>query len=107
MICITQPRRALLDGLAPALVAAWGAARTAPILSLSFPWRELLDAGVDVSAGTDHPIGPLDPLRAIYGMVTRTTPAGILGVERAITRAEALALYTHAGAPVLGRGADW
>jgi predicted amidohydrolase YtcJ len=64
-------QQTLLDGLAPALVAAWGAARTAEL----FPWRELLDAGVGLSAGTDHPIGPLAPLRAIHGMTTRTTPA--------------------------------
>lgn len=91
-------QQALLDGLAPALLAAWGADRSAAL----FPWRELLDAGVDISAGTDHPIGPLNPLRSLHGMTTRSTPAGILGAEHAITRAEALALYTQAGAPVLG-----
>jgi predicted amidohydrolase YtcJ len=93
-------QQTLLDGLAPALVAAWGAARTAEL----FPWRELLDAGVGLSAGTDHPIGPLAPLRAIHGVTTRTTPAGVLGPQHAITRDEAPTLYTQAGAPVLGGG---
>jgi predicted amidohydrolase YtcJ len=90
-------QQALLDGLAPAFLGAWGADRTAAL----FPWRELLDAGAWISAGTDHPIGPLSPLRAIHGMTTRVTPAGVLGSGHAITRAEALRLYTLAGARFL------
>jgi predicted amidohydrolase YtcJ len=91
-------QQALLDGLAPAFLAAWGPDRTAAL----FPWRELVDAGAWISAGTDHPIGPLSPLRAIHGMTTRATPAGVLGPEHAITREEALRLYTVAGARFLG-----
>ena len=91
-------QQALLAGLGPAFLAAWGADRTAAL----FPWRELVDAGAWISAGTDHPIGPLDPLRAIHGMTTRTTPAGVLGPEHAISRAEAIRLYTVAGAQFLG-----
>jgi hypothetical protein len=64
-------QQALLAGLGPAFLNAWGPDRTAAL----FPWRELLDAGAWISAGTDHPIGPLDPLRAIHGMTTRLTPA--------------------------------
>jgi predicted amidohydrolase YtcJ len=91
-------QQALLDGLAPAFLAAWGPDRTAAL----FPWRELADAGAWISGGTDHPIGPLSPLRAIGGMTTRATPAGVLGAEHAITREEALRLYTVAGARFLG-----
>jgi predicted amidohydrolase YtcJ len=91
-------QQALLDGLGPAFLQAWGKDRTAAL----FPWRELVDAGAWISAGTDHPIGPLDPLRAIHGMTTRMTPAGILGPEHAITRAEAMRLYTVVGAQLLG-----
>jgi predicted amidohydrolase YtcJ len=94
-------QQALLDGLASAFLAAWGADRTAAL----FPWRELVDAGAWISAGTDHPIGPLSPLRAISGMTTRATPAGVLGPEHAITREEALRLYTVAGARFLGGAA--
>jgi predicted amidohydrolase YtcJ len=90
-------QQALLDGLAPAFLAAWGAERTAAL----FPWRELTDAGAWISAGTDHPIGPLSPLRAISGMTTRATPAGVLGPEHAVSREEALRLYTVAGASFL------
>jgi predicted amidohydrolase YtcJ len=94
-------QQALLEGLAEPLVAAWGADRVAEM----FPLRELMDAGVRISAGTDHPIGPLDPLRGVYGMVTRRTPAGLLGAGHAISRTEALHLYTTAGARLLGGGA--
>ena len=95
-------QQALLDGLGPAFLAAWGPSRTAAL----FPWRELAGAGAWISAGTDHPIGPLDPLRAIHGMTTRLTPAGPLGPEHAISRAEAIRLYTVAGAGFLRAQAD-
>ncbi|MGH3297136.1 MAG: amidohydrolase [Trebonia sp.] len=91
-------QQALLDGLAPAFLAAWGPDRTAAL----FPWRGLVDGGAWISAGTDHPIGPLSPLRAVSGMTTRATPAGVLGPEHAIGRQEALRLYTVAGARFLG-----
>jgi predicted amidohydrolase YtcJ len=94
-------QQALLDGLAEPLVEAWGADRAAEL----FPLRELVDAGAWISAGTDHPIGPLDPLRGVYGMVTRRTSAGVLGAGHAITREEAFGLYTVAGASLLGGGA--
>jgi predicted amidohydrolase YtcJ len=94
-------QQALLAGLGAAFVGAWGADRSAAL----FPWRELVDAGAWISAGTDHPIGPLDPLRAVHGMTTRVTPAGLLGPEHAISRAEALGLYTVAGAQFLGQPA--
>jgi hypothetical protein len=83
----------LLAGLAGPLVEAWGQERAAAL----FPLRELLDGGAWISAGTDHPIGPLDPLAGVHGMTTRTTPAGVLGPEHAITRIEALRLYSLAG----------
>jgi predicted amidohydrolase YtcJ len=92
-------QQALLAGLGPAFLNAWGADRSAAL----FPWRELIDAGAWISAGTDHPIGPLGPLAAIHGMTTRDTPVGRLGPEHAITRAEALGLYTVAGARFLGQ----
>lgn len=94
-ITVQQP---LLTSLGQALADAWGTERAAAL----FPWRQLLDAGAWVSAGTDHPIGPLDPLAAIYGMTTRDTPVGPLGLEHKISRAEALRLYTTAGAQFLG-----
>jgi len=97
-VTVQQP---LLDGLAEPLIAAWGPERPAEL----FPWRELIDAGVPISAGSDHPIGPLGPLRAIHGMTTRQTPAGVLGPGHAISRQEAVRLYTTAGARLLGQPA--
>jgi hypothetical protein len=91
-------QQALLAGLGPAFLGAWGADRTAAL----FPWRELIDAEAWISAGTDHQIGPLDPMAAIHGMTTRSTPAGLIGPEHAISRGEALRLYTVAGAQFLG-----
>ena len=93
-----SPTEPFKRALAHALIAEWGPERPAEL----FPMRELLDAGVAISAGTDHPIGPLDPLRAIHGMITRQTPAGVLGPGHAIRRDEAFRLYTTAGAGLLG-----
>lgn len=88
----------LVDGLAEAFVAEWGRERVSGL----FPLRDLIDAGVAVSAGTDHPVAPLDPLRAVYGMTTRRTSIGTFGREQAIGRFEALRLSTAAGARFLG-----
>lgn len=91
-------QQALLDGLAQPLLVAWGADRAAEL----FPLRQLVDAQAWISAGTDHPIGPLDPLCGLHGMTTRQTSAGVLGYDHHIGRAEALRLYTTAGAHFLG-----
>lgn len=93
-------QQALLAGLVGPLTTAWGAERTARL----FPWRSLVDLGASVSAGTDHPIGPLDPIEGIVGMSTRRTAAGVTGAEHAIDRASAIELYTRAGAGLLGHG---
>ncbi|RKS88493.1 hypothetical protein DEU37_2113 [Microbacterium sp. AG790] len=93
-------QQALRDGLVGPFLHALGPDRVARM----FPWRALVDDGVEISAGTDHPIGPLDPLQGIVGMTTRRTRAGVLGPDQAIERAEALSLYTTAGARLLGGG---
>ena len=92
-------QQALVAGLAEPFVEAFGRQRAGDLM----PFRELLDAGVALSAGTDHPIGPVDPLAGVHGMTTRSTPFGVLGAEHAISRAEALRLYTVAGAELLGQ----
>ncbi|MFC1607660.1 amidohydrolase [Candidatus Latescibacterota bacterium] len=67
------------------------------------PYRSLLEAGVVVSAGSDHmvifdekvSINPYSPWLAMYSMVTRTTERGTVIVpEEAITREQALRCYT-------------
>lgn len=67
------------------------------------PYRSLLDAGVMVNGGSDHMIGwdsftgvnPYNPFLAMWSVVTRTTERGtVILPEQAITREEALKMYT-------------
>jgi predicted amidohydrolase YtcJ len=67
------------------------------------PYRSLLEAGVVVSAGSDHmvkldhkdSINPYSPWLAIWSMVTRKTRRGnVIVPEEAITREQALRCYT-------------
>lgn len=65
----------------------------------AFPVRSLLDImGFDlVAQGTDFPINPLDPFINMYIMVTRKDVNGeVWGADQAITREEAIRLYTSA-----------
>ena len=65
------------------------------------PLRSLIDTmGLDlVAQGTDYPINPLNPFINMSIMVTRKDAAGtVYGIEQAITREEALRLYTSAAA---------
>lgn len=90
-------QQALRDGLLGPFLNAFGTDRVARM----FPWRSLHNAGVHVSAGTDHPIGPLHPVNGIVAMTTRDTPFGLLGADEAIDRSTALQLYTRAGGELL------
>ena len=65
----------------------------------AIPMRSLIDAmGLDlVGQGTDYPINPLSPFWNIYVMTTRRDATGTLyGPGEAITREEAIRLYTSA-----------
>lgn len=67
----------------------------------AFPMRTLIDVmGLDsVAQGTDFPINPLNPFLNIYVMVTRRDVNGeIYGASEAVTREEAIRLYTSAAA---------
>ncbi|MGI5238490.1 amidohydrolase [Dactylosporangium sp. CA-139066] len=65
--------------------------------------RALLDAGVPLTIGSDHPAGPLDPLVNLRLAVARTLPDGTpLQPAQALTPAEALRGYTTAAAAALG-----
>jgi predicted amidohydrolase YtcJ len=59
-----------------------------------FPNRTWLEAGIKVTGGSDFPGAPLSPLLGIYASVTRKTAIGSLAAEEAISREEALQLYT-------------
>jgi hypothetical protein len=91
----------LLYGMARNLLRLWGPERTRSIM----PVRAWLDEGAQVSAGTDYPAGSVDPIQAIWGMVTRQTrDAGVQGEEYAVDPYTAFWLYTAAGAQLVGEG---
>ncbi len=67
------------------------------------PYRSLNDAGVMVNGGSDHmvkfdadqSINPYNPFLAMWSMITRKTEHGtVIMPEEAITREEALKMYT-------------
>lgn len=68
-----------------------------------FAHRWFLDAGVLVSASSDYPCGPYEPLYGMQSCVTRTgTDGTVVGAAQRITPREALALYTVASAEAAG-----
>ncbi len=67
------------------------------------PYRSMLEAGIMVNGGSDHmvkwdaeaSINPYNPFLAMWSMVTRTTERNhVIVPEEAITREEALRMYT-------------
>ncbi len=67
------------------------------------PYRSLIDAGVVVNGGSDHmvkwdanrSINPYNPFIGMWTAITRTTERGtIINLPEAITREEALRMYT-------------
>lgn len=68
----------------------------------AYVWRDLLNQGVVVTAGTDAPVEPVNPIANFYAAVTRKTLQGVpeTGFEPAqkLTRVEALHAMTVAAA---------
>ena len=65
----------------------------------SYAWRSLLDAGAVVANGTDAPVEDLNPLACFRATVTRAmADRERFFAEQCLTREEALASYTRAGA---------
>ncbi len=92
-------QHALLYGLAGSLSTLWGPERTRRVM----PVKAWLDEGGTLSAGTDYPIGFYEPIRTVWGMVTRQTrEAGAEGPEYAIDVYTAVFLSTAAGAYLNG-----
>jgi predicted amidohydrolase YtcJ len=63
------------------------------------PTKTLIETmGIDnLGAGTDFPVNPINPFLNMYIMVTRKDPNGhVYGASEAISREEALRLYTSA-----------
>lgn len=73
------------------LIPAFGEER----LERMFAARSFLDAGVVISAHSDHPCAPYPPLMALHGLVNRKTRAGRpIGQSQKVSVMEALKLYT-------------
>jgi len=71
------------------------------------PLRTLLDAGVTVAAASDHPCDDLDPFHGMWAAVERRSWTGdSLFPEEAVTRSEALRMYTASAAAACGQASD-
>ncbi len=89
----------LLYAQGATLLKGWGPERTRQIS----PVRAWVEEGAQVSAGSDSPPSPVDPMLAIWGMATRgTQQVGVQGPEYAIDRHTAVQLYTLGSARL-----DW
>lgn len=71
------------------------------------PNRSLVDAGALVAGGSDWPVSESpNLLEGIQGLITRADPrgraAGTLGPDQALTREEAVAVFTLNGARAMG-----
>jgi len=91
-----QPYHAIDDG-------RWAEKRIGPErIKGTYAFRSLLDAGADLSFGSDWTVAPMDVRQGLYAAVTRRTldganPAGWVPEQR-ITLEEALAAYTRGSA---------
>lgn len=60
-----------------------------------YPIGSFIQNGVAVAAGSDGPVGPMNPFLGIHAAVSRTTPKGVhLNVQERVFLLNALALYT-------------
>ena len=92
-------QHSLLYGRGRDLVRLWGADRAREIM----PVRAWVEEGAQISAGTDYPADSYDPMKAIWGMITRQTQdVGVQGPEYAVDPYTAFYLYTAAGAKLDG-----
>lgn len=91
-----QPYHAIDDG-------RWAEKRIgAERIKTTYAFRSLLDAGAELSFGSDWTVAPISPVLGIYGAVTRRTlddanPDGWVPEEK-ITVTEALKAYTSTNA---------
>lgn len=71
-------------------------------LAGAYAWRALLDSGATIAGGTDAPVEKGDPLIEFYAATYRHDLSGFAGpdwhAEQAVTRAEALRMFTAAPA---------
>jgi predicted amidohydrolase YtcJ len=87
--------------LASNMIRYWGEERA----GYCTPVRAILDKGIPTGAGTDAPVAHWNPFQALWWMVTRQVEIGgeitkPLGPQQAVSRIEALRLYTMGSADV-------
>jgi len=87
--------------LASNMIRYWGEERA----GYCTPVRAILDKGIPTGAGTDAPVAHWNPFQALWWMITRKVEIGgriaePLGPHQAISRVEALKLYTIGSADV-------
>ncbi len=60
------------------------------------PFRSMLDEGLSVSASSDYPCAPMEPLLGLYAMVTRRTrrDGRTVQADEAVTPLDGLRMYT-------------
>ena len=80
---------------APSLAKYWGPDRSAWMT----PMRAYLDAGIQISTGTDAAVVPYPPFWTLYHFITRDTiSGGVMGLDQRLTRAQALRAATMGNA---------
>lgn len=68
-----------------------------------YPVNSLLRQGITVAAGADAPVAPISPWIGIYSACTRQSKYGFpVNIDEAVTRKDALNLYTTNAALVIG-----
>ncbi|MBT3558184.1 MAG: amidohydrolase [Rhodospirillales bacterium] len=73
--------------------------RGADAMKTMFRHRTYIDQGIRAPGHSDNPVCNVNPFRAMWSMVTRTTMMGdVAGPEEAVTITEALHAYTTLGA---------
>lgn len=90
---VIQP--GFLHGLGESFIASLGTERASGMV----PARRYLDAGVPLAGSSDSSVADYNPFVGIWSAIARETAAGTtLGLSEALTREEAIRLYTSGGA---------
>jgi len=94
VIASMQPSHLLTD-------MSWAESRLGPKRAAhSYAWAEFLKRGVVLAFGTDYPVEPVTPFRALYAAVTRLSENGKKSYypEQKISIEQAIAAYTTGSA---------
>ncbi len=90
---IASLQQPILYSFAPEMIRVWGEEK----IQQANPMKTWFDENVHVAAGSD--VIPYEPLLSIWSMATRKTQLGIpVGIQEAISVADAIKAYTQGGA---------